>query len=77
MNKRERILEEARQGKRQVDLARKYEVSDAYISQVIRQEELEQKAKNFEFLKQLIEREAIEIKTSKMSNEEIKRLEEM
>lgn len=77
MSKREHILHDLEEGMMQADVARKHEVSEAYVSQLVRREETKQKVKNFDFLKGLIERGAIEIKTFMMSEEEVRRLEEM
>lgn len=77
LNKKEQILQDLKEGMKQTAVAKKYEVSDAYISQLIKRKVMKQKVKDFDFLKGLIERGAIGIDTSMMSDIEKKHLDEI
>lgn len=70
---KEKILQDLNGGMKQTDVAKKYNVSNAYITQVI----IKKKAEEFDFLKMLIERRAIGIKRNMISEEEFKHLEEI
>jgi len=75
MNKKEEILQEiSKETINQKEIALKYNVSQAYVSQLVKEIEINKKLKNLEFLKSLFERGAIEIITSKLSNKELERL---
>ena len=62
---------------KQTEIAKKYNVSDAYISQLITFENIKKKVRGFDLFKQLSQRGALKYFRNKMSEEEIKFIEEL
>ena len=74
MSKKENIIKDLDVGMRKIDIANKYNVKPPYISRIIKERKTE---KIIETITQLIQKGAITFYKSKMTEEELKTLEEL